>query len=86
MKHIKMMYLKSCPYCHQAFAMIEELKNSKEAYQTISIETIEEQEEEEKTKGYDYWYVPTFFVDDVKLHEGVPTIEKIERVLQEAIQ
>ena len=85
MKHVKMMYLKNCPYCRQAFAMVEELKKTHPEYQNIVIETIEENDEEEKTKGYDYWYVPTYFVNDEKLHEGVPTKERIEAVLKAAI-
>lgn len=85
MKQVKMMYLKSCPYCKQAFAMVEELKKRNAKYQDIEIETIEEHDEEEKTQGYDYWYVPTYFVNDQKLLEGVPTLEKIEAVLKAAI-
>ena len=85
MKHVKMMYLRSCPYCAQAFDMVEALKAEHPEYASIEIETIEEREEEEKTQGYDYWYVPTYFVDDVKLHEGVPTKEAIENVLKNAI-
>jgi len=29
--------------------------------------------------------VPTFYVDGVKLHEGIPNIDKIEAVLKAAI-
>lgn len=85
MKHVKMMYLKSCPYCKQAFAIVEELKQQHKEYQKIEIETIEENEEPDKTQGLDYWYVPTYFVDDVKYHEGIPSKEKIEAVLKAAV-
>lgn len=85
-KHVKMMMLETCPYCKQAFKMIDELKQKHPEYQKVEIETIEERKEEEKTKGYDYWYVPTFFVDDVKIHEGVPTMEKVEQVFIEALK
>ena len=66
--------------------MLDELKNEHREYQTVEIEVIDEQKEEEKTKGYDYWYVPTFFVDDVKYHEGVPTKEALKAVLKAAIE
>lgn len=82
MKHVKMMYLKSCPYCKQAFAMVDELKQLHKEYQDIEIETIEENDEPEKTKGLDYWYVPTYFVEGEKLLEGIPTKAKIEAVLK----
>lgn len=85
MKHVKMMYLKSCPYCRQAFSMVEELKAEHPEYRDIVIETIEERDEEEKTEGYDYWYVPTYFVDDVKMLEGVPSLQAVEEVLKAAL-
>ena len=85
MKHVKMMILKNCPYCKQAFNYIDELKKENYLYQNIHIEVIDEQLEEEKTQGYDYWYVPTFFVNDRKIHEGVCTKESIKAVLEEAI-
>ena len=85
MKHVKMMYLKSCPYCKQAFAMVYELKQLHKEYQDIEIETIEENDEPEKTKGLDYWYVPTYFVEGEKLLEGIPTKAKIEAVLKAAL-
>ena len=47
MKHVKMMYLKSCTYCKQAFAMVDELKQLHKEYQDIEIETIEENDEPE---------------------------------------
>ena len=85
MKHVKMMYLKSCPYCKQAFAMVDELKQLHKEYQDIEIETIEENDEPEKTKGLDYWYVPTYFVEGEKLLEGIPTKAKIEAGLKAAL-
>ena len=85
MKHVKMLYLKSCPYCKQAFAMVDELKQLHKEYQDIEIETIEENDEPEKTKGLDYWYVPTYFVEGEKLLEGIPTKAKIEAVLKAAL-
>ena len=49
------------------------------------IEEIEEQEQKELADSLDYWYVPTYFVDGVKLLEGVPTKEKVENVLRAAL-
>lgn len=84
-KPVKMMVLDSCPYCQQAFQMMEELRQAHPEYRTVEIEVIEENREPEKIEGYEYWYVPTFFVDGVKVHEGVPTMEKVEHVFQEAL-
>lgn len=85
-KPVKMMILETCPYCAQAFQMIEELKNAKPRYRAVGIEVIDEEKEPDKIKGYEYWYVPTFFVDGVKAHEGVPTLEKVEQVFIQALK
>ena len=85
-KPVKMMMLDTCPYCRQAFAMMDKLKEEHPEYKEIPIDVIEETREPEKTKGYDYWYVPTFFVGEQKILEGVPTIDKVEKVFQEALK
>lgn len=81
-----MFYLKSCPYCRQAFDMVTKLKESNAQYKSIEIELIEEQEEPEKTEGYDYWYVPTYFIGKEKLLEGVPKVADIQHVLDVALE
>ena len=85
-KTVKMMILEDCPYWRQAFAMEKELIAAHPEYGQVNIEVIEENREPEKTEGYDYWYVPTYFVGDKKVHEGVPTLEKVEQVFREALQ
>lgn len=85
-KQVKMMMLDSCPHCRRALELIDELKKEHPEYAQVEIETIEENREAGKTQGYDYWYVPTFFVDNVKLHEGVPTKESVEHVFVEALK
>lgn len=85
MKHVKMIVLEYCPHCKKALMLIDELKKENILYRNIEIEIIDEVLEEKKTIGYDYWYVPTFFVNDQKIHEGIPTKEKIQAVLEEAI-
>ncbi|SCJ50000.1 thioredoxin family protein [Neobittarella massiliensis] len=83
---VKMMYLESCPYCQQAFSMVEQLVAQHPEYGQVEIETVEESREPEKTKGLNYWYVPTYFVGDEKVLEGVPTLEKVEQVFIRALQ
>lgn len=85
MKHVRMMYLKGCPQCKAAFAMVKELQDSYPELRDVVIEEIEEQEQKELADSLDYWYVPTYFVDGVKLLEGVPTKEKVENVLRAAL-
>lgn len=85
MKHIKLFYLASCPFCKQAFSYIEELKEQ-EQYKDIEIDLIEESEEPEIADQYDYFRVPTFYIDDEKLSEGVVTKDKVEEIFQKVLQ
>ncbi len=84
-KPVKMMMLDNCPHCKNALKMIDMLKKENSKYEEVEIELIEESKYPEKTEGYDYWYVPTFFVDDKKIHEGVPTVEAVREVFESAI-
>ena len=78
MKKITMMYLKGCPYCKQAMNWMEELKQEQPVYQNINITYIEESEQPQLADTLDYWYVPTYFVDGIKKHEGAATKDKIK--------
>ncbi len=85
-KHVKMMILDTCPHCKRAFQMMNELMTANPAYREVKFEVIEEQTEPQKTEGYDYRYVPTFFIGDVKVHEGTPTAEALEMVFKKALE
>lgn len=85
MKKILYFYLESCPYCREADRFIEELKKENPEYAKIEFEKVEESRESERADKYDYYYVPTFYADGVKLHEGASTKEKIKRVLDAAL-
>ena len=86
MKKIKLFYIEGCPHCRKAFRILDELKAKNPEYSKSDVEYIDENKDVVSANLYDYYYVPTFFVDDVKMHEGAPTEEKIERVLKEAIK
>ena len=85
MKKITMMYLKGCPYCKQAMNWVEELKQEQPVYQNINITYIEESEQPQLADTLDYWYVPTYFVDGIKKHEGAATKDKIKAVFDAAL-
>ncbi len=84
MKAIKLFYLENCPYCRQARAIMEELlKNPK--YQGLEITMIEESRQKELADQYDYYYVPTFYVEEEKICEGILTEKEILEVLERAL-
>ncbi|MDO4701506.1 MAG: thioredoxin family protein [Erysipelotrichaceae bacterium] len=84
MKQVKLFYLRMCPYCLKALKYLEELKKE-ERYKDIEIEMIEENKHPEIANQYNYYYVPTFYVDEVKVFEGKPTLEDIKRVLDQSL-
>ena len=84
MKDITMLILKDCPYCIRAFEYIDRLKADHPEYQNLQIQVIDEEAEPERAREYDYWYVPTFFVDGEKIHEGVKDLKLIDDVFQKA--
>ncbi|MDR2469814.1 MAG: thioredoxin family protein [Tannerella sp.] len=84
-KHIKLFYLERCPYCRQAFGFIDELKRQ-EIYKDVEIELIEESREAAIASRYDYYYVPTFYVDEVKAHEGAVTRDEVEAVFRQSME
>lgn len=75
-----------CPYCKQALTLMDTLKREDPKYGDIDIKTIDEELEPEVSKKYDYYYVPTYYVDDVKLHEGIPSKDIIKGVFEQALQ
>ena len=86
MKPITYFYLKECPFCKKAFRYIEELKREHPKLQTVEIDTVEESEQPEIADRYDYYYVPTFYVDGKKVHEGGIFKEEMETVLRKALE
>ncbi|MDR1224368.1 MAG: thioredoxin family protein [Tannerella sp.] len=84
MKPVKLFYLKNCPFCKRALSYIDELKKQ-DACKDIQIEMIEESEQPEIADRFDYYYVPTFYVDGEKVHEGGISKEEMEAVLKKAL-
>lgn len=86
MKHVRLFYLKNCPFCKKALRYIEELKAAHSELAAVEIEMIEESEQPEVADRFDYYYVPTFYVDGVKEHEGGIYPEEVERILRKALE
>ncbi|MEG1622414.1 MAG: thioredoxin family protein [Alistipes sp.] len=85
MKKIKLFYQRQCPFCKKAFAYLAELQEQPD-YAQIEIERIEETEKPEIADQYDYYYVPTFYVDEKKVHEGGIYKEEVEALLRQALE
>ena len=85
MKEVKMFMMETCPHCKKAFSLMEDICLEHPEYKAVKIEKIDETKESAYAAKFDYYYVPTFYVDGVKMHEGPPTKEAIEKIYAEAV-
>ena len=69
MRNLTLFILPTCPFCRRALGYIDELKQLPE-YKYIEIEVVDESVEKERADSFDYYYVPTFYLGNKKLHEG----------------
>ena len=86
MKSMKLFYQEKCPFCKKALRYIEELKEEYPEVRPIEIEMIEETQQPELADKYDYYYVPTFYVDEVKVHEAGIFKNEMEALLRKVIE
>ena len=64
---------------------MDEVKQEYPELQAVQVEMIEERKNSAISDSFDYWYVPTFYVDGKKVHEGVASKEIVENVLRSAL-
>lgn len=86
MKPVTLFILHNCPYCKQALSWMEELKRENPSYNDIPLKIIDEGKEPDLANEYDYYYVPTYYINEEKVHEGVATKEIIKNVFDRASQ
>lgn len=86
MKPVKLFYLRNCPYCKKALSYIEEACQAEPALRDVKIEMIEESEQPEVADKFDYYYVPCFYVDGKKVHEGGIWPDEVKEVLHKALK
>lgn len=85
MKKITMFYLTTCPHCQRAFGWMEEAIKENPSYGEIEIEKIEESQQPEIADAMDYYYVPTYYIEGKKVHEGIASLEIVKNVFDQAL-
>ena len=65
---------------------MEELVSENPKYLDLQVQIIDEEKEPIIAKKYDYYYVPTYYVGETKIHEGVPSKEIIKSVFEKAAE
>jgi len=86
MKPVIMFVTEWCPYCKKALNWMEDIQKQNPAFTDIEIKIIDEELQPDIAKQYTYYYVPTYYVDGVKVHEGAASKEIISKVFEAAIQ
>lgn len=74
-----------CPFCVKALRYIEEAKAENPELRDVEIEVHDELKEPAFADTFDYYYVPTFFVDGKKRHEGGIFKPEIIELLKETL-
>jgi glutaredoxin len=85
-KEVKMFIMGTCPHCKKALSLMKEICSERPEFGAVEIKITDETKEPEYAERFDYYRVPTFFVGDAKLHEGVPSREAIVNVYEEALK
>ena len=86
MTKVTLFVMVGCPYCRQAQNWMKELMEEHPEYRDVPMEVIDEVQQPEIANRWDYYYVPTYFVEKEKLHEGAATKQKIQRVFEAALK
>lgn len=79
-------HLAHCPHCLRARQLMAEVYANHPEYRAIPIREINERKESKLANQYDYYYVPAYFVNGKKVHEGVPSYDKILAVFEAAAE
>lgn len=85
MKKVQLFHFVGCPYCRAAMNYLQELTTEYPELAAVELEKIDEHVYPEIADKYDYWYVPTFYVDGKKVHEGACSKKIVEAVLRSAL-
>ena len=54
-------------------------------YASLEVEIIDEQQRPDISDKYDYYLVPTYYIGNEKMHEGVASLDKVRAVFDSAL-
>ena len=84
MKDILMFTMAACPYCRAAHRWTDELYAEHPEWKQIPIQIVDEVENPDYANQFDYYFVPTYYVDGKKVHEGAATKDIVRSVFEAA--
>jgi hypothetical protein len=68
-----------------ALKYIHEWQHADVKYNGIHFEIVDELVEVERADAHDYWYVPTFYLDGNKLHEGGIYKDEVKQLMDKVL-
>ncbi len=86
MKQLEIFYQDKCPYCKKALKYIQELQEENDTYRLIVPKLTNEEIKIDYADLFDYFYVPAFFIDGKKVHEGIVTKDEIRSILDKVLE
>ncbi|HEY5587691.1 MAG TPA: thioredoxin family protein [Candidatus Paceibacterota bacterium] len=86
MKPVIMFVTEWCPYCRKALYWMEYIKKQNPQYADIKVKIIDEELQSDIARQYNYYYVPTYYVDGIKVHEGVVSKNAIKEIFEKAFK
>ncbi len=84
MKNNELFITSWCPFCKKVLSYLDEIKNEYPDFKDIRIKVIDEEIEVDYASSKDYYLVPTFYIDGVKIHEGKMSKEMLLNILKQA--
>lgn len=85
MKELTLFYFDECPHCQRAFRWQEELFAEHPEFKEVPLKLVNEIEEAAYADRFDYFLVPTYYLGEEKLHEGVTEKALIEDAFSRAL-
>lgn len=82
MKGILLFVMDGCPHCKLALRYQRELLSEHPEWGDVPVKIVDETMEPNFAGGFDYYYVPTYYVGDEKVHEGHAEKEDVEKVFR----
>ena len=85
MKKIRMFTAVWCSHCANAKRWMDELIDENPKYKELDIQLIDIDNEKEKLVDVNFYYIPTFYIENEKAFEGVPSKQIVQKVLDDAM-
>jgi thioredoxin 1 len=86
MRKVTMFMLRSCPYCMRAMQRVDKVFATHPEYRKVPFEMVDERQQPEIACCHDYYFVPTFYIDEKKVYEENVLQCDIEKIFRDAYQ